>query len=69
MFNVGDTIRMPHYPTVGPGAYRVWKVVGCHLGATNQEGTYSLVPLDILPNEQIHVPCVMLEMNPKIERV
>lgn len=69
MYTVGDTIRMPDYPTVGEGAYRVWKIVGCHLGATNQEGTYSLVPLDIRPNEQIQVPCVMLDKHPGIERV
>ena len=39
-YTVGDTLRMKHYPTAG--GFRVWKVVGVHLGATNQEGTYAL---------------------------
>jgi hypothetical protein len=69
-FTVGDVIRMPHYDTAGgPHRKRVWKVVGQHLGATWQEGTYALRPLDYLHNEAIHVPCVMLETHPKIERV
>lgn len=69
-FNVGDVIRMPHYDTAGgPSLNRVWKVHGVHLGATHQEGTYHLVPLDYEKNEPIHVPCVMLESHPFVERV
>ncbi len=66
-FKVGDVIRMPHYPTVG--GFRVWKVIACVLGATNQEGTYELEPVDIHPNYEIRVPCVMLETHPLVERV
>lgn len=66
-YTVGDTIRIKHYPTaIG---YRVWKVVGVHLGAADQEGTYALTPLDIGENEQIHVPCLMMESHDGIERV
>lgn len=68
-FSVGDIIRMPHYPTVGRGVYRVWQVVGVHLGGENQEGTYELRPLDILANGTIQVPCIMLEYHPLIEKV
>ena len=69
-FNVGDVIRMPHYDLAGgPHRKRVWKVVGQHLGGTNQEGTYALHPLDYTDNEPINVPCVMLETHPGIERV
>jgi hypothetical protein len=67
-FNVGDTVRIPHYETV-KGSFRVWKIVGCHLGATHQEGTYAMLPLDISDNEPIHVPCIILETHPSIERV
>lgn len=67
-YTVGDTIRMKHYPTL-EGAYRVWKVVGVHLGATHQEGTYALKPLDVGENEPIHVPCLMLETHGGVERV
>lgn len=66
-YNVGDTLRMKHYPTAG--GYRVWKVYGVHLGATRQEGTYHLIPVDVSDNEAIHVPCLMLETHPGIERV
>jgi len=68
-FDVGDVLRMPHYPTVGGGRFRVWTVEGVHLGGTHQEGTYELRPIDILPNETIHVPCIMLEMHPGVELV
>lgn len=56
---------MKHYPTVG--GFRVWKVVGVHLGASGQEGTYALKPLDVRENEQIQVPCLMLETHGCIE--
>lgn len=68
-FNVGDTIRHPHYETVGKGAFRVWKITGVHLGATHQEGTYAMIPLEVEANEPIHVPCLLLESHPGIERV
>ena len=64
---VGDTIRMKHYPTAG--GFRFWKVVGVHRGATKQEGTYALLPLDVSENKQINVPCVMLESHPGVERL
>ena len=66
-FNIGDTIRMPHYATAG--GYRVWKVMGEHLGATKQEGTYHLASVDLTENKSIHVPCIMLETHPEIERI
>lgn len=66
-FGVDDTIRIPHYKTTG--GFRVWKVHGVHLGGTYQEGTYRLVPLDVKDNETIHVPCIILETHPGIERV
>lgn len=68
-YDVTDTIRMPHYGTVGKGAYRVWNITGVHLGATHQESTYALVPVDIEANEPIHVPCLMLETHPEVEKV
>lgn len=68
-FTVGDVIRHPHYPTVGHGSYRVWKIIGVHLGATHQEGTYELEPLDIRPNHPIQVPCILLESIDRLERV
>lgn len=69
-FNVGDTVRMPHYDLAGgPDRKRVWKVVGVHLGATHQEGTYAMVPLDYVENEAIHVPTIILETHPLVERV
>jgi hypothetical protein len=68
-FKVGDTIRMPHYETVGKGRFRVWKIIGCHLGATNQESTYAMVPVDVDENELIHVPCLMLETHQSVERI
>lgn len=66
-FKVGDTIRMPHYET--SGGFRVWQVQGVHLGGTFQEGTYRLMPVDVHDNEPIHVPCIILETHPEIERV
>lgn len=67
-FNVGDTIRMLGYETAKH--FRVWKIVGHHLGATMQEGTWALVPLDLAPGTHpIHVPCIMLEACSLIERV
>ena len=66
-FKPGDTIRMPHYET--SGGFRVWKVVGVHLGGQDQEGTYELITLDALENEKIHVPCIMLELHPLIQRM
>jgi len=65
--NCGDVIRMKHYPT--RGGFRCWKVIGCHLGGTNQESTYALKPLDVLDNHEIHVPCLMLENHTGVERV
>ncbi len=66
-FQVGDALRMNNYPTAG--GFRVWKVTGQHLGATHQESTYALKPLDVSENEPIHVPCLMLETHPGVERV
>ena len=66
-YQVGDTLRMKHYPTAT--GFRVWKVVGQHLGGEGQEGTYALTPLDVSENEPIHVPCIMLEMHPNVERL
>ena len=66
-FKPGDTIRMPHYETAG--GFRVWNVQGVHLGGEWQEGTYQLVPVDVHDNEPIHVPCIILETHPGIERV
>lgn len=66
-YSVGDTLRMPHYETAG--GFRVWKVVGVHLGGEKQEGTYHLRPLDIKDNAEIHVPCIVLETHPEIELV
>jgi len=66
-FSVGDVIRIPHYKTAG--GFRCWKVVGVHLGGTKQEGTYALYPLDVLTNENVHVPCIILETHPGIVRV
>lgn len=68
-FDVGDIIRLPHYPTVPKGRRRVWQVRGVHLGATEQEGTYALKPLDVSENEPIHVPCLMLETHPQVEKI
>lgn len=65
--DVHDTIRMRHYPTTG--GYRVWKVEAVLLGATYQESTYRLRPLDIDDHETIQVPCLMLETHPGIEKV
>jgi len=66
---VGDVIRLPHYELAGgPERKRVWRVVGVHLGATYQEGTYELVPLDYSPNKQIQVPCIMLDSHISYER-
>lgn len=42
---------------------------GVHLGGEWQEGTYHLVPVDVHDNETIHVPCIILETHPSIERV
>ena len=66
-FSVGDTVRMPHYEATG--GYRVWHVVGVHLGGTFQEGTYHLRCVDIHENEVIHVPCIILDTHPEIERL
>ena len=63
----GDTIRMPHYETAG--GFRVWKIVGTHLGGLDQESTFELVVLDDDENEKIQVPCIMLELHPLIQRV
>lgn len=63
-FQTGDVIRMNHYPTCG--GFRCWKIIGVHLGATNQEGTYELIPLDVTGNKPVQVPCIMLETHPGI---
>lgn len=68
-FNPGDIVRMPHYETVGVGRFRVWVVEGVNLGGVNQEGTYQLRALDVLDNCPIHVPCIMLETHPLVERI
>lgn len=62
----GEVVRLPHYDTC-PNQWRVYLVVGVHLGGLNQEGTYSLRCCEILENETIHVPCVMLETHPAIQ--
>lgn len=66
-YSVGEVIRIPHYETAG--GFRVWKVVGVHLGGEKQEGTYHLRPLDVKDNAEIHVPCIVLETHPEIELV
>jgi len=66
-FVPGDVVRMKHYPTTG--GYRVWKVEAVLLGATYQESTYRMRPLDVAENDTIHVPCIMLDLHPCIERV
>lgn len=68
LFDVGETIRMPH--NIYPGRYRVWRVTGHYCGGVSQEGTYSLRPLDIRENDaEIHVPSIILRTHPCIERV
>lgn len=64
-FSVGDIVRIPHYKTAG--GFRVWKVTARKLGATYQEGTYSLKPLDVNENASVEVPCIILETHPGIE--
>lgn len=64
-FQVGDAIRIPHYPTTG--GFRVWMVTAQKLGGTFQEGTYTLKTLDVHENAPIEVPCIMLETHPEIE--
>lgn len=66
-FKVGDTIRMPHYPTAK--GFRVWKIEAEKLGGEKQEGTFQLRPLDVVENCQIEVPTIMLESHALIERV
>lgn len=66
-FDVGDTLRMPHYETAG--GFRVWAVEGVHLGGEKQEGTYHLKTVDIKENSEIHVPCIILETHPEVELV
>lgn len=68
-FQVGDIIRMPHYKTVGKYRWRVWKITAQYIGGLHQEGTYSMIPLDILENEPINIPCLILETHPEIEKV
>lgn len=63
----GDTIRMPHYETAG--GFRVWKIIGTHLGGTDQESTFELAVLDADENKTIQVPCVVLELHPLIQRM
>lgn len=63
---VGSTIRMKDYDTAG--GYRLWHVVAHNLGGTNQEGSFKLVPMDkIEGTEDLNVPCVMIETDPRIE--
>lgn len=61
---VGDVLRLPGYG----GGFRVWRVVGVHLGGKCQEGTYALEPLDWYANETIHVPCIILETHRELAR-
>lgn len=67
-YSVGDIIRVKNYKT-GNASYRLWKVVGVHLGAFNQEGTYELKPLDIKENKNIQVPCILLETHGGVEKI
>ena len=66
LLTTGDTIRMPNYETAG--GFRVWKIIGTHLGGLDQESTFELSVLDALENEKIQVPCVMLELHPLVEK-
>ena len=68
MYSVGDVIRHENYETVG-GGWRVWKVVGVYLGGAKQEGTYELLPLDLMENKPIQVPTVILDMSTSVEWV
>jgi len=66
-YNVGDTIRMPNYPTAT--GFRVWKIVAEKLGGEGQESTYELNPLDVLENHKIEIPTIILESHSVIERI
>lgn len=65
-FQIGDILRMKNYPTAG--GFRLWKVISHNLGATHQEDSYGLKPLDRTENHPLNVPCVMLEGMEGIER-
>ncbi len=66
-FMIGDVIRLPNYETCG--GFRCWKIVGHHLGVVKQEGTYNLLCLDVSPNSEIQVPCLILESHPFVARI
>mgnify|MGYP006898284215 CR=1 FL=1 len=70
-YQVGDTIRMPHYPTMPQGSFRVWKIMGMFHGSMEQESVCCLRPIDILNSTEGEciVPIIMLETHPLIERV
>ena len=66
-FTVGDTFRCRAHDN----GYRVWKVVGVHLGACGQESVVQLRPLDKsspLPDGEIYVPTRIMEQA-NLERV
>ena len=68
LFTIGDVVRLRHYDTTPEGRYRVWRVVGVYLGATEQESTYQLECLDVAENKPIQVPCLILESHPDVVR-
>ena len=63
-YRVNDIVRMP---IENKGGFRVWKIVGVHLGALGQESSYALQPLDKDENKTLHVPCAILETHPGIK--
>ena len=63
-YRVHDIVRIPIENT---GGFRVWKIVGVHLGALGQESSYALQPLDKDENKTLHVPCAILETHPGIK--
>lgn len=66
-FNVGDIIRIKHYPTAS--GFRVWQIIAFHLGGLGQESTYELKVLDMSENKTINIPCVLLESNIFVEKI
>lgn len=59
LWTPGDLIRVPAYS----GGFRVWRVVGVFLGATNQEGVVEIETLDRSRCSQgrMCVPCELLD--------
>ncbi len=64
MYKVGTVIRLTTDKFL-----RFWKIVGVHLGALGQESTYALRTLDMDENEEIQVPCSMMDNHPNVEAV